>query len=453
MADPTDRSAGVTPLPDFERRLITTRAKSALALGTLLALYTLMVFAVGSRGKNWASLDQERFHLPQINFFVDHFWSWVDYPATSATTPGFHIFVAMIAHLAGLDQVVDGTWPQAAIPWFMGLAILAVLWWSFFLLARAPWRAALYCLPIASSSYFLLPSLYLVTDNTGSLGYALVLMGYLHYPTEAAALGITAALWVFARQIYLPVVVAYPMALTGQIIPRALSRPVIIKIVLAILPPVAVVVVYAIAWRGLVPPNFAHNHAHALSTVNVSAYVEALGLLGIFSVPYALLLYPSVHVLGRQRITKTMFICGMLALLLWAIVPSTANIELGRWGSAVWVAARLSPVLGEHALLVLPLLVLGACAIGLMIELARFRHYLPIELIIFLLYIAALGMQNLAFQRYTEIPILMTLSTTAARLETPRRWSMLAFLAIFGVYLAIAVMRAAGIVGDLWSRT
>jgi hypothetical protein len=445
---------------NVQHRPAPTRAGQKRALAILLVLYSLVVLAFGIFGKSWASddhgifknwaiLDQTLFHLPQINFFVHHIWSWVDYPATSATTPGAHLLVAMVARLAGLNYVAGGSWLQIVIPWLMGLAILASLWWSLFLLAGDPWRAALYCLPIASSSYFLLPSLYLVTDNQGYLGYVLVLLGYLHYPTESAALGIIAALMVFTRQVYFPVVAAYPIAFFGQIVPRVLGLKVILKLVLAILPPIVVVAVYAIEWRGLVPPNFAHHRTHILDG---NALVELFALLGILSIPYALLIYPSLSVLGYRRIAGTMLVCGALALLFWALVASTASAELGRRGSVVWDIAHLSPTLGEHALLVLPLLVLGAWAIGLMINLAGVRRYLPIELIMLLLYAAALSAQDAGFQRYSEVPILITLSTTAARLEAPRRWNALAFSIIFAVYLAVAAMRIAGVVGNCFDR-
>jgi hypothetical protein len=78
-----------------------------------------------------------------------------------------------------------------------------------------------------------------------------------------------------------------------------------------------------------------------------------------------------------------------------------------------------------------PCFVLGFSAIGLMVELARSRRYIPLELVMLGLYVGALSMQLLSYQRYSEVVTLITLSCTVARLAIPSWGTATAFGVIF----------------------
>jgi hypothetical protein len=46
-------------------------------------------------------------YLPQMNTFITHPLSLIDYRATAAQTPGHHIFLAWIGRLSGYDKIEE----------------------------------------------------------------------------------------------------------------------------------------------------------------------------------------------------------------------------------------------------------------------------------------------------------------------------------------------------------
>ena len=93
--------------------------------------------------------------------------------------------------------------------------------------------------------------------------------------------------------------------------------------------------------------------------------------------------------------------------MLWGLSPTefdaaaAAQGSPGRWGSVVWFLARISPLVHNRAILVLPCLMLGFFTCAVMIELARARRYFPAELAMFALYTLSLSAQAYSFERYT----------------------------------------------------
>src|SRR5262249_7781420 len=117
------------------------------------------------------------------------------------------------------------------------------------------------------------------------------------------------------------------------------------------------------------------------------------------------------------------------------VAPTSRDLDAGRAGSFLWLLAHASPMLGDHALTALPILLLGFTAGGLMVELACARSAAPIELVMFAFYVAALSMQLWSYQRYSEVVTLITLSATVARLAPPRCLGIAVFVAAYAVKL------------------
>ena len=130
---------------------------------------------------------------------------------------------------------------------------------------------------------------------------------------------------------------------------------------------------------------------------------------------------------------------SIIAVLAWLVVPSTRDLEAGRAGSMIWLLARVAPLDSAHALLVLPCLWLGCAALGTMIALAHERRYVPVELIMFALYVGGLSLQRLSYQRYSEVVTLILLSATAARCGPATRAGSALFIAAFAAKLVLTL--------------
>lgn len=384
----------------------------------------------------WAACDQP-YHIGQINYFIAHPGDWLRYPDPwqTATFPGFHLFVALIARLLGLSTLGPGTWLRL-IPCFLGVLVLGVLWRTFRDLSQSSRAALVLALPILWSNYFYLSSLFLVTENAAYLGYALLLLAYFEFPRRSALIGLIGAATVFVRQIFLPVLFA-PAALLA--FSRAQGSRRVWAVALAIAPGLLVFALYYVAWGGPVPREVLGEHdAHAL--LEPGPVLQAVSLLGLLAIPYAVLILPSLRALGRERIKVILAAASIIAVLAWLLLPSTRDLEAGRAGSVIWLLARVAPFDGTHAPLVFPSLWLGCAALGTMIALARERRYVPVELAMFALYVAGLSLQRLSYQRYSEVVTLILLSATAARCGPATRTGCALFIAAFVAKLVVTLM-------------
>src|SRR5215472_9928833 len=164
----------------------------------------------------WAVCDQIR-HLGLINYLIERPASFLDYPDPwlVATLPGFHLLVALIARLFGLAVLGADTWLRL-VPFGLGLAAVWILWRIYRDLSNNSAYASLLCLPILWSSYFYLPSLYLLTENGAYLGYVFLLMAYLRFPRRGLVIGLAGAAMVFTRQVYLPVIASHLLVLAQR---------------------------------------------------------------------------------------------------------------------------------------------------------------------------------------------------------------------------------------------
>ena len=390
----------------------------------------------------WAACDQP-YHLEQINYFIAHPGNWLRYPDPwqTATFPGFHLFVAFIARLLGIATLGPDTWLRL-IPFFLGLLVLGVLWRVFWGLSLNGRLASILCLPILWSNYFYLPSLFFVTENAAYLGYAILLFTYLEFPRRSVVMGCVGLATVYARQIFLPVIFT-PVSLISLPQWRNDGGATARRIAFAIAPGLALFALYYFAWGGPVPREELQEHsAHAL--LEPGPPLQGIALLGLLAVPYAALCLPALRTLGRKVITLTVVTSTIFAAALWALLPTTRDLDLGRAGSVIWMLGRIAPLDSMHAPLVLPCLVLGCAAIGAMIALAREHHYCPVELVMFALYIGGLSLQRLSYQRYSEVITLILLSATAARWGPSSRIGLALFLAAFITKLAITLSMPQG---------
>jgi len=399
-----------------------------------------------------AAVDQNVWHIPQTNHFIEHPSHVFSYPAKSATTPGHHLFLALTAKLYGYSAIDEHTVLVRLINALFGIGLLVLALKITARLSGSMWRALTFTLPLACSMYVLSGAIWIVTDDGALFFYALLLYFFLFHENAAWKAGLAAACLVFWRQIYLPVagamvfkdirlVVSPPLEGGGRGRARAAS-----KLLLAIVPAAIVVAAFVASWGGFQPPEFREFNR---MTFHAAVPLHALALFGLLSVLWLPLLASSLTGFSRKTLTLAALGSSVVVLSLWLMGPSLYNMEAGRWGSIIWSLAGRLPSWNERSLLLIVLALFGAVVFVLLFAEAIRRKYYPVELIMLALYFLAYSAQVQAWQRYIEPHILLTLAVTAARQETPGKFRFAGPLVLAAGLLALSLGRVYGVVPQI----
>ena len=380
-------------------------------LAAVLALFSLEVFAPMFAGLSTAapSVDANNFHLPQISFFIQHPLSFFDYPATSATTPGHHLLMAWCAKLLGYESVSATSWGIRVLSALFGHGLIAVIFECGYRLSRRPRWAAIAVLPLACSSYVVSASIWVVTDNGALFFFSSCVFVLLFERNRLWLVGLVSALMVLWRQIYLPVVGAFgiPFLLPGR------QRRDLVRGLVATLAGIAIVGAFAWSWGALTPGTTqVYNEARFQAAVPL----QALALFGLFLFPFGLFFEGVTKELTQAQRLRTIGIVSVLVLALWLAGPSNYDSEAGRWGSIVWLFAKKTPLIADRSVAVLLLAIIGATGIALMGWRAYFaKDRYAAELQLLMMYLVGYSVQVLAWQRYVEPIMFVTLAVFACR--------------------------------------
>jgi hypothetical protein len=171
-----------------------------------------------------ASSDARAYHIPQINTFMARPFDLLRYPASSATTPGYHILLAWIMDLLGYAAVDENTPPLKLINLAIGCAPVLLAWLIASRLSGLPWRAAALAAPVAGSSYVISGASFVTTDNGAFAFYALALFLLIFHRRAAFALAATLAGAVAWRQIYFPIAGAVALSVVDDPWRRPLNQ-------------------------------------------------------------------------------------------------------------------------------------------------------------------------------------------------------------------------------------
>src|SRR5262249_47431448 len=143
-------------------------------------------------------------------------------------------------------------------------------------------------------------------------------------------------------------------------------------------------------------------------------------------------------------------VISLLIATTWIAVPSTFDFYAGRWGSVVWSLGQIGPSWGNHSLIVLLLGIVGAAFIAPLMHLALNRDEIRPALLGMLLYIAGQIFMPLAYQRYVEPVVLMSLALIAASSVFIATWRMFFFAGSFALYSLVGILRVYGVLPDIW---
>jgi hypothetical protein len=365
------------------------------------------------------AFDQNVFHLQVIRQFIAQ-WprpDLSDYP--SSTTPGFHLFVALVAQITGEREVtlrLVGSLFTAGLLFTLGFVVGKRMKWL---------QALMICLPLLCSVYVFSAGAFLLPDNAGWWGVLGMMLIALRsridrwtYLLGAAVLLAT----VLVRQIHLWTAAPLMAAVfLGSEEPQNSSQPEIGRglriawMLLGVVPVLVLLWWFHRLWHDhLVPPN------QITSTIGGNAAAPALilcvaGIVALFFGGYlAGSAIPGIKTDPESKAPRLirLLVCGALVGgIIGAIPHTTYDISAGRY-SGLWNAARHFPYVGQRSLLIIALAALGGMGVfwWLAAMPPRQRWIWASAAVAF---VAALSAAGSAWQRYDEPFILMAAALSA----------------------------------------
>ncbi len=349
-----------------------------IAAAVLCALFGILVWPVvfGTDGKLGDGAtdvkyptsemgDQRKHHEHTILAFAQQ-WPSVDLVNySSATSPGYHLLLALVARYVSHDLVVL----QLAGS-LLSFGLLLVVW-RYGARHVGAWPALALMLPFVASSYVIGSGIWLVTDNAGLLFACLALGGAMMIqPTAMRTVrwGLYAACAVGIRQIH--VWVAAPVILAGLLggplrkyAPRLLtagSKQTMTWLVTfatfpALVLPFVIVGALALAWGGLTPPAYTERHSTDLALANYPLTLALFGAFGVFFLPMFVRTWNEV-----MKIDRWLIVAVILGVIVSLIFPTSFDQSAGRWGGAIWELVRRMPDVAGRSIVFPPLAALGA---------------------------------------------------------------------------------------------
>jgi hypothetical protein len=382
--------------------------------GLAFMLYVIVAVwvgnALGAAGR--AGFDALNYHVPTIARFADQLPKPDLSDYLSATTPGYHLIMALLGLVTPTNvgaAVIGVVLAQMAATGLYGRVWHIRSW----LVARGEarskessigvtWLCGL-CItaPLLTSVYVFTSSAWSLPDNLAWAGVAFALVTSMHFRHSLlvyvfAALSLI--LLVFVRQIHLwaaaPIVIAAWMSAGIQSglpvrlvetsdagwswrdllftqLDRRMKR--VGLAVLCLLPAFALVGYFVHVWGGLTPPTFQGQYPVDMSKPALLRLVNApaalafvLALFGVFGSFFAAWWGPAAirglkHSRGRMVLGA-----GAVVGLLAAVIPATTySMEQGRW-SGLWNIAAKLPTVGHTSVLIAGLSMLGGVIVAAM---------------------------------------------------------------------------------------
>lgn len=402
------------------------------ALAVLLVPSWALIGAGFVKGRG--AFDQLNYHEQVVRTFAEQLPTPDFHDYLSATTPGYHTALAVVARVISDDRQV--------LQWFGSLFTVALI----VLLARgvqgppgpASRRAAhpaVLVLPLAVSMAVFYSATWMLPDNAGWLGVLAVWLLALRPRFDAITIvggGLALAALILVRQIHLwPLAMLLTAAWLGSArdedspfdfaadmrallanIPASFAR--VLLIALAAIPAIAALVYFWLLWdRTLTPPVFDDRHVGG----NPAAPAFVLAVFGPFSLCFLPFVLDGLRLLWVRH--TWLLAVALITGLFIALAPETTrNYFEGRY-SGLWEIVRHLPAPLGRSVLVVPLALLGA------VMLAAWFVVLPrrdrwIMLAAMVAFTAAQCASFKLWQRYTEPMVLLWLALAAARVAPPR---------------------------------
>jgi hypothetical protein len=407
-----------------------------------LALVALSVPLIWARSFSTNdAFDEVNYHRPIIATMA------ADFPAVdvvgynAAMAPGYHVLMAAVLRLSR-------SWTAVRVANLAIGVVLVLVTGQIALRLSSSSSAVLSTLPLAVSSYVVGCSVWLTTDNLGLL-LAMTSLGLVvttdPSPRRWIASGAVGAMAALVRQIH--VWTAVPIAAQWMWTTKRVggsaagheTRTVLAALTATALPILAIGVL-VLLWGGLLPPRFVGHH----QGWNPAAFVFGLALLGVFGLPWLALVLQD----AREAVLSWTGAAVIAAVIVASLVPSSYDVQSGRWGGWLWELVRRTPVVFNRSL-ALPLLALAGGSVVLTLTHRGVRAGRGREAgVLVVALVAWMGAQSANFQvwqRYFEPAILIVLAWLIALAPpslTAGRW--LAPLALATGLLAATILLVHG---------
>lgn len=427
----------------------------ALLAGALFFVACLALIFTG-RVPTRAAYDQMYYHEPTVRLFASQLPRPDFYDYYSATTPGYHVALAVVARI--IPDSTQALQVTSALIGSLLIALLAAACATPFARvqpANAPSQSsflatllpAALALPLACSMYVFQSGAWLLPDNAGwflSLCACLFVLRAASPHARAReglilVAGLVVALVVFTRQshawtagvvwlgAWLAATLAPASSSTSQPEPFrfALLRDALFSSIprrvawaaagaMATIPAILTLLYFINLWHGLTPFRFQFQHQGR----SPAALAMTLALVGLFSILLAPIVLPLLARLWRAgwNAGRWAILAALAIALLASLIPNTTySIDDGRW-TGLWNLVRATPAIAGHTSpLLLALALMGS--VSLVAWLSAWPTW-PQRLVILAMLLgctAAVAAGSELWPRYLEPLVLIVIALSAAQ--------------------------------------
>lgn len=428
-----------------------------LGAALIAAVFVLLTGAVVLTGKvgTGESADQVNYHVPVIRAFAESMPTPDLTRYESATTPGYHLMMAVVWKATGAAArwpstpvAPVGAGPTAEYPavaltepqraaWsaflrdlrpmqFINILLSAGLLLTVYLVAARSvvwWVAAMVTLPLAMNQYVMGAAIWLTTDNA-AWWFAFAALGAAMEMTGAGGVvraGVWAVLAVLVRQVHLWV--CGPIAAAGGLVwflgARERRARTLAATVLACAVPTVVVAGFVVAWKGLTPPSERIREVHGHG-INLAAIPFALSLVAAYAVFFVGAWRDQVQALRKHSgLVAAVVVVGVALALMTATSTQqpTLTDPPQRGYGWLWKASGMLPAVGGRSPLFVALAPCGLLAVMMLFRAARERGNARGAVILIVgmaCWLAAQVVNPAAWQRYFDPVVLGSLAWLAA---------------------------------------
>ncbi|MBN8598774.1 MAG: hypothetical protein J0L78_13970 [Planctomycetes bacterium] len=346
-------------------------AASFLAPAFFLALALPLIFNGLNRGRGAA--DSLNYHEKAIRTFASQFPhpDLSDY--LSATTPGYHLLLSLVARFIS-DQRLHLQLASAALSALLIATLASACAWRM-RRAMSPFGVLAVCLPFLCSIYVLSSGVWLLPDNAAWFALLGVLLLALrrsqHFGVFVAA-GLLMVVLVLTRQIHIwaagviwigawlgagaarsesPLFSRHDIG--GRTIPR-ITRTTLAF--LLTLPAFAVLFYFYKLWGGLTPPSFKPMHGARIQWAGPALDLSLLAVAGCF---YFEFWRAAFGKLTREQ--PVLLVAVAAGGFLLAVLPNTTHDPASGRVTGIFHAVKALPDIADHtSILFPPLAALGA---------------------------------------------------------------------------------------------
>ena len=421
-------------------------------------IISIIFFLIVISGIFWAKPryeagDQNNFHLPQVEIFVEEpFTLGSSYSAAIPMTPGHHIVLSWVSKYWANGMVGANVFPIRIVNAIFGLGLLLAFWWLIYLNNSGRVLESTYLvLPLLFSPYFLGPSIWVMTDNAALLWACLTLIVLSQENRSGwffCLASLFSALAVFWRQTYVFLIVP----LLWKVLQEYLRKGNWQLLLASILIPLVSIAYFMIIWGGLVPPEL----EFLSKKLNFSALTYILSLFGAYGIFYIGYLSSELKNIFQKR-------TELLSLVLVSLIGFSTSVLMplklgGVQENADGILLKLAnefPVFYERSLLMTILSSLGAAIIYLWFKSFLRREGKSVGSILFsreslvliftLSWIPIFVISSVAFQRYYDSLVIITLAFFASRQTSQNPYSYLGVLVLSGLFLFLSLAKFSGI--------